>query len=310
MLHKNFVMNKEIKDHNGSTVKILNNDGKYKYFALVVQGGHVGNGYYMPICFAITAQDMQTAIDIARNSPRVKRSSKYAILSVCEISLPEYKLILYNNEHDPYLCSNTIDQDSYEAVSRRVVSQQVVEDYYYAKGLPDNDWYGIEKVPHGFYIKTADEYQEYQVLQRAFAPLKYGEKYVFPKNVKLQDILPEYYYQLAVINGIHKNEPLPLIYYYEIFGNNNPMGLVFEDGCLKYTSKNNKDVYVPLFDNSRLRIETRIRDNNFELGNFYRSEVNDFEVSPNIKLTSAKDKFNQRLAKHEAMKNQQLQRGE
>ncbi|MCQ2772556.1 MAG: hypothetical protein MJ238_04705 [Bacilli bacterium] len=74
-----------------------------KYFKVVAKCGHVGRRFYVPVQFAIRAQNGKEAAKKARDLPRVKHDHKDAILQVKEISYYEFKAINQVNKNDPYL---------------------------------------------------------------------------------------------------------------------------------------------------------------------------------------------------------------
>lgn len=61
-----------------------------KYFSVMAKHGHMGNGKYAPIRFAIEAANMIEAIDKVRAMPGVKHDCPSVILSANEISFAEY----------------------------------------------------------------------------------------------------------------------------------------------------------------------------------------------------------------------------
>ena len=62
------------------------------YFIVKTKCGHVGRNMYVPIDFAIWAENAREAAVIARQRPGVKRNHPDAILSVTEITREEYFL--------------------------------------------------------------------------------------------------------------------------------------------------------------------------------------------------------------------------
>lgn len=82
-----------------------------KYYKVVCKCGHVGRRNYIPIEFAIVAENGREASKIARLRPRVKHHHKDAILFVEKVSYEEYKNLLKQNSEDPYLkCKSKAEQ--------------------------------------------------------------------------------------------------------------------------------------------------------------------------------------------------------
>lgn len=102
---------------------------KKKYFAVECKCGHVGSKqYYIPITFAVMANDGREAANAARNFPRCKHHHKDCILSVEEISYAEYLKLLAANMEDPYLhCSNKFEQSTIDIESRLVIDPHYEE---------------------------------------------------------------------------------------------------------------------------------------------------------------------------------------
>jgi hypothetical protein len=81
------------------------------YYIVTAACGHVGNNHYIPIAFAIKADNVHEATAVARCLPRVKHQKKDAILSAKEVSQSEYETQSALNKADPYLACRT-KQDS------------------------------------------------------------------------------------------------------------------------------------------------------------------------------------------------------
>ncbi len=93
-----------------------------KYFKVTAKCGHVGKGKYIPITFAICAENGKEAAAFARLLPRVKHDHKDAILNCEMVSYAEYYEILEKNNNDPYLhCKNRRDQKTTCNLSDRLV---------------------------------------------------------------------------------------------------------------------------------------------------------------------------------------------
>ena len=79
---------------------------KPHFWAVQARCGHVGNGCYIPVSFALIAESAGSAAEQARQLPRVKHDHKQAIISVKPLSFTEYRQLKHENFQDPYLqCS-------------------------------------------------------------------------------------------------------------------------------------------------------------------------------------------------------------
>lgn len=77
------------------------------YYEVIAKCGHVGRNNYIPISFAVVAQNGKDAARIARELPRVKHHQKDAIILVRKISEDEYADLSIKNYKDEYLqCKN------------------------------------------------------------------------------------------------------------------------------------------------------------------------------------------------------------
>ena len=103
MIHSKILRNGKIIDANGSVIEDTSHMGDNKYFAVIAKCGHVGNGYFMPICFAVAAKDMDSAIKLTKEFPRVKRDAKQCIIAVAEISDVEYYLLHNHKKYENLL---------------------------------------------------------------------------------------------------------------------------------------------------------------------------------------------------------------
>ena len=73
------------------------------YYKVICKCGHVGRKNYVPIQFAIIAENGKEAAKIARQLPRVKHNHKDAILKVEKIDLKQFLEIKEINDSDQYL---------------------------------------------------------------------------------------------------------------------------------------------------------------------------------------------------------------
>ena len=93
-----------------------------KYFQVTAKCGHVGKGRYVPINFAVYAENAHEASQRALTFPRVKRNRKDAIIDCVEITHEEYMVLLDANRRDPYLKAKCHRQIAAEEIESRTES--------------------------------------------------------------------------------------------------------------------------------------------------------------------------------------------
>lgn len=92
-----------------------------KYYKVVCKCGHVGRKHYIPVQFAVMAEDGKEAAKKARNFPRVKHQHKNAILDVVKLDYEEYLELLELNRNDSYLnCHSKQEQNRLCDLSDRI----------------------------------------------------------------------------------------------------------------------------------------------------------------------------------------------
>lgn len=92
------------------------------YYKVICKCGHVGRKHYVPIQFAIIAENGKEAARIGRNLPRVKHQHKDAVLNVIKISYEDYLELNEINNNDPYLkCKNKQQQNETCDLSNRML---------------------------------------------------------------------------------------------------------------------------------------------------------------------------------------------
>lgn len=77
--------------------------GTKNYYEVIAKCGHVGRKHYVPIKFAVIADDGKEAAKKVRQFSRVKHNHKDAILNVKKISYERYLEIVEVNHNDQYL---------------------------------------------------------------------------------------------------------------------------------------------------------------------------------------------------------------
>ena len=82
------------------------------YYLVSCKCGHVGRKNYIPIDFAVRAEDGREAASIARYIPRVKHDHKDAILNCIKVDYDTYVRQIDINNHDVYLlCKSKHEQN-------------------------------------------------------------------------------------------------------------------------------------------------------------------------------------------------------
>lgn len=273
-----------------------------KYFAVVVKCGHSGRGFYTPIMFQIVAKNMEDAKQFALQTQRVKRDESGAILLCMEVSQEEALLIEKINDHDPFLRSTRLDGDDGLIIERRIVEDYIVEANQGQRFLDKMNRDKRKKVAdHGMVdIKTADDYHESYVLQRAFAPILRGGKYVCKRTVNKRDVLDEYLFVQTIRLGFKGKKMSVISLYLQIYGPDNPLGIRYKDGIISY-KYNGEVVKMETGEKIAKYIETAFKK--FDTKKKYIATVEEIERidSATTGGMSALDKFNARMAKTKAM---------
>jgi hypothetical protein len=133
-----------------------------QYYKVIAKCGHVGRKHYIPIQFAIIAENGKEAAQIARNLPRVKKDHKDAILMCEKISYEVYQEILQNNHNDPYLkCKNHNEQVEKCHLSDRLVIDSPQEVIEYDK---EDRLARINYKMNKFLMEIKEELNEYEYL--------------------------------------------------------------------------------------------------------------------------------------------------
>lgn len=93
-----------------------------KYYKVIAKCGHVGKRNYIPIAFAVAAESGKTAAKKVKGYARVKKHLKDNIISVTEVSIEDFNILLELNKSDNYLQSvNKQQQELEENFEQRVV---------------------------------------------------------------------------------------------------------------------------------------------------------------------------------------------
>ena len=224
--------NREIYDiQTGCTTVYTEDSEKSHYYAVVIKCGHCGNGYFIPIIATIETKNKDFAIDLAKNLPRVKKSNKYSVMGMKEVSVEEFRLLQHINDCDKYLTGTNANEleDLYD---RRVIMEEAIMDLEnYGKNKRTFNYDRLD-------IKEAKDYAPKYVLQRYVAPTYMGEKLVYPRNINMYRMLDEYFYYNTFELGIKGGSTPALSLYYQIYGENNPLNIDYDDEYIKYTSEN------------------------------------------------------------------------
>lgn len=274
----------------GSAFKSINNENGKKFYAVVVMGGHCGNGYFIPHMLNIAAANEQDAISSAMKSGRVKKNVKNRILAVQEISDFEFRAIEHINDCDPYLYAVDNSTVIKDLDDRRVVMEGV------------NDWRdfeGSKKIKRKINIpdiKTADMYGDKYVLQRYFAPYRYGGKLVYPRRINFRDMLDEFLYYNTLELGIKRGKIHALSYYYQIYGENNNLGIKYNDGFLSYVNVYGEEVNLEPGEFMKEHLDKAKQK-------FSIVKKDEISYQPNIKVISQREKHLKRYEKYMELRN-------
>ena len=262
-------------------------------YAVLIQSGHCGKGYYIPQIRAIKANSKELAIAIARNSSRVKTERKNVVLAVTRITQIERAAIDYINACDPYRQSvNNTDAIPY-VQARRIAMQEAVD-------YENTGDYG--KIPLGA-VRTADQYPERYVLQRHLAPSFYGDKLLYPKNINLRSILDDFFYYGTIEHGFNHGKVPALSFYYQLYGDNNRLGIRYKNGKISYKYKNEvryakiSPEIIPYLEEAKKRFKEEAQIKAAE--ERIRKER---EKARPVEIKSSTERFNDRYKKYLEMK--------
>lgn len=270
-----------------------------KYFAAAVMCGHAGNGHFVPIIFNIAAKDVDSAIDIIKASPRVKNNAQKCILGIGEISLCEYDFINFINNYDPFLIKKEPPNDKRKVLMPSYAD--VLSKYNYGKSLTNQEKEILEKILDNPY-KYSEDYPDFYILQKTFAPSLIGDRIVYPKKVNMDALLYEYYKNRIEFLGIKNKKPFALARCIQIFGFENEFGIRLDssNNTIYFTNKYGKNESIKITKKST---ESILSHEDFRLRNALKKSQRQTSIEPlpeietTIKLTSAIDKFNRRLEK-------------
>jgi len=101
-----------------------------KYFKVVAKCGHIGRKHYIPVAFAVEAEDGKEAAKLTRFFSRVKHNHKDAILDCKEVSYEEFSELKTINLNDEYLkCHSRQEQNLID------LSERIEDDSHYNPNL-------------------------------------------------------------------------------------------------------------------------------------------------------------------------------
>lgn len=267
MANKNIRDGNFLRNNKGGVYYSLGSDeDEKKCYAVIVKCGHCGDGYYIPIMFTTKSNNVHTAIEDIKMTPRVKREKQDCVLDAFEISELEKFIIDAVNDHDDYL-KGYVEKDSWRMEDRRIASFM----------SEDAD------------VKTADEYHYYDVLARAFAPRRVGSELIVPTRINRKELLQEFFRCAAIRYGYKREDPFfPMLYYMQ-YGEENDMGIKFENNTLSYDFKNESFSY-PIKENVLKYFERfGVNESEKKKEEYYSGKFED------SKAPSAIDKFNARM---------------
>lgn len=242
MTNKSFAFGDYIYLKTGDKASKFREDGNNKYFAVIARCGHSGEGYFIPIMFAVYAKDLNSAIELTKTYARVRTHKKDAIIDAFEISEKEANFINIVNEVDPFLNGYATEEDKITE-SRKVAHEPKTD--YELRAYRDLE----QKIIYN--IKTADQYFNDFVLERYLAPIKDGDRYIYPKTINRKALMRDYFNEKTYRLGIIKSRAHFLAYYYEIFGIDNDLNIILDPIYQTFVCplKNGKIANIPIPDN-------------------------------------------------------------
>lgn len=271
----------DIVDAHGGVVRTMEStDGRD--YVVIARCGHCGKGYYIPIMFTTNAKDEKTAIKNILLTPRVKRDQKMAVVCSFEITREERYFIESTNDNDPYLRGLLQTGDELMEI-RKLPLENMFDD------IPRKR----EIIVDNLNINTRDDIPKYYVLERFLAPYYQGDNLIIPKKFNKEELLHEYFRQKTIQYGIEKIDSFFPALYYQRYGKDNDLGIVFhdEDGTVSFQSPNGLvRLLVPEGVLARLREILKKGENTIEGQEYFSGRE--------INRSSQLDRFNRRMEKH------------
>ena len=298
MAKKSFVKDGMIYDAQGSPYMKYRDESENKNFAVIAKCGHCGNHYFIPIMFNVYCKDVQTAIELVKSYPRVKRDRKDVILDAFEISELESLFINAANDHDPYLRGYSIKSDD-DVMDRRILNPSSSNEV-----LKENKKCDEEQLKS--IIKTADRVNDKFVLEKYFSPYFQGGRLIYPQKVNRRQLLDEFFKQSTMRYGIKRGHVFFTTLYYQLYGENNELEIKYDNGNFILRGDDGK-LYthrIPEVFHEKL-IQTGVLNN----GKTTSLKKEDEKVNVDEKAKfSAIDRFNKRMQKHKDKVNEREER--
>lgn len=278
----------------GSAQMISDEDANTEYYAIIVQGGHCGNGYYMPCLVPINAKSKELAIVSARNVGKAKSFRKNIILGTIKISQQEFHALKNIAMYNLYLTHNDNNDSMKRILEARIAMPEAID--YKGTGA-----YGM--IPLEM-VRTADQYPDRLVLQKYLAPSYYGDKLVYPRNINMRNLLDDYFYYNTIELGLNHQRSAIIGYYYQLYGEDNNLKIKYNNGTLSYPYKGKiitipvPEFAIPNLEESKAQFAEEAKRKEKEKQAMKRRN----KVRRVVKQKSATEKFNERFKRHLEMK--------
>lgn len=291
-------LNNTIIDLNGQVLKIetRNEDFKEnKYFAVAAMCGHAGLGFFVPIIFPIASKSKHSAIEIIKAMPRVKNKASNFVLGINEIALAEYYFLSFINDCDQFLISTQPVPDLRKVLLPSYAN--VITKHNRGNKLTTKEKLMLENI-ESKNIFFSEDYPSTYVLQKAFAPSLIGDKIVYPNKVDMNILLAKYYTNRIQKLGIEKKNSATLCFCLEIFGFENTLGVSVDvqNNTMSFINQEHQIETFPITEKIKEKIFALKSDRLVNALN----KNNLQQVAPEtayVKIPSAIDRFNKRLAK-------------
>lgn len=268
-------------------------DQEKHYYAVLVRCGHVGKGKYIPVVLGIESPNKEMAIQIALHHPRVKSMRAGSpIIDIMEITKIEANYIGYINDCDSYHHGDRFS-DPEITESRAVIMEQAID--FENTG-------NRHQVPVDV-VKTADKYGNVHVFPRYLAPRWSGDKLVIPKKINFRKALDEHFHYSTLHLGIIKKKLAPLSFYYEIYGPKNDLYLKYRNGIIGYMDKIR---FVSYEVTGEMKKHLDLTEERFREEEALAQQDAKAQAEQDARILSKKksktEKFNERLAKYQRLK--------
>lgn len=292
--------NYSINEKGGAVCELYNESAENKRYAGILKCGHCGKRYFLPVVFTATCKNLEAAKEILANTPRVKKDNKGSLIDVFEISEPEFRFInTINYRHDPYL--NPAFKELYNETNEFIIGRRIASETCMLIDEERTKGYMGSSAIH-----TQEDYDKiWNMFEKNFAPIKVGDKLIYP-NVNRQQAMRDYYYSNTVRYGIYNNDNYLVALYYLVYGKDNELGVSLDTPYVTFRNPKNPSekftrMLAPEIEDKIRELDDKTHKSHLLSYRLKTDSLDDmFKILDNQQLpkqTSQIDKFNARMAK-------------